>query len=88
MVKNGAHLLEGNTGKPVHKLRRERAIFEILKECGYRHASTPKYPNTAYAFRVPFNDGAARPIDHSENGTTTATGRLRAHAVRKRMGPA
>ena len=76
MVKNGAHLLEGNSGKPVHELRCEGAIFQILKECGYRHASTPEYPSTAYAFRVSFSGGAGRPIDHGENGTTTAPGRL------------
>jgi hypothetical protein len=76
MVKNGTHLLERNTGKPVHELRCEGTIFEILKECGYRDASTTEYPSTAYAFRVPFSGGAGRPIDHGENGTTTAPARL------------
>src|SRR2546425_13348676 len=64
MVEHGADLLESDTRKPIHELRRDRTIFEILEERRYRHARDAKHPDTAHAVGIPFNGRASRPIDH------------------------
>ena len=84
MVEHGADLLESDTRKPIHELRRDRTIFEILEERRYRHARAAKHPDTAHAVGIPFNGRASRPIDHGENGTTAASRRLTNQANRRR----
>jgi len=76
MVEHGADLLESDTRKPIHELRRDRTIFEILEERRYRHARAAKHPDTAHAVGIPFN-GRAR-------GLTNQANRRRADGAQRR----
>ena len=84
MVEHGADLLESDTRKPIHELRRDGSILKILEEGRYRHARTAKYPRTAHAIRIPFDGGTSGPVDHEENGTTVTSRRLTNQASRAR----
>src|SRR5207302_7204022 len=86
MVEHGADLLESDTRKPIHELRRDGSIFKILEECRHRHARTAEYPGTAHAVGIPFNGRTSGPIDHGENGTTAASRRLTNQANRRDEG--
>src|SRR6059036_2849022 len=83
MVEHGPDLLESDTRKPIHELRRDRPIFKILEEGRYRHARTAEDPGAAHAVGIPFNGRTGRPIDHGENGTTAASRRLTNEANRR-----
>lgn len=64
MLKHVARLSQGNAGKPLDELVNGRILFEILEKCGNRHPRAAENPGTTYAFRVAFDIGAGRPIDH------------------------
>jgi hypothetical protein len=83
MIEHRANLLQRDPGKPIDKLRHQRAVFKILKEGGHGHARAAKHPRAADAFWVPLDGRARRPIDHEENGTTAGaeTANQRQHKI-------
>lgn len=60
----GADLLRGNAREPLHELRYLRAILQILKQRGNRHARTAEDPCSADAIGMTFHGRARRPVDH------------------------
>lgn len=66
MLQNGANLLRGYTGEPVHEFRDLSAILEILEQGRHGNPSAAKYPSAAYAFGVTLDEWAGRPINHHE----------------------
>ena len=66
VIEHSTNLVKRDAGKPFDELRHEGAVFEILEERRHRHTSAPEDPSSADAFRVPFNGGASRPIDHGK----------------------
>jgi hypothetical protein len=72
VIEDGTSLFQRDTREPFDKLGHQGTVLKILKERGYRHAGTAKYPGSADTFRVSLNRGASGPIDHGENGSTFA----------------
>ena len=57
MIKNGTDLFDLYSGKPLDKLRHERAVLEILKERRDRHSGAAKHPGAAHALGIALNGG-------------------------------
>jgi hypothetical protein len=76
MLENRANLLKRNTRKPLHELRDQSAVFEVLEQGCDRHAGSAEEPSSAHAFGIPLDGGTRGPIDHAVNGTTVLTRRL------------
>jgi len=70
MRKDGANLIDGDTGKPFEKLRERSAILEVLEERDDRHPGTAEHPDAADPSRITLDRRASRPIDHEKNAST------------------
>ena len=55
MLQHGANLFESHARKPLHKLRRQCAIFKIFEQCCDRRASTSEHPGTTHTLRIALN---------------------------------
>jgi len=64
VLQDGANLLQRDAGKPLHKLRYQSAVFEILKQRRDWHASAAEHPSSADPFGVVLNGGTSGPVDH------------------------
>jgi hypothetical protein len=52
MVEDCSHLLDGDSGEPLHELRDLHAIFEVLNESPDGDACASKHPCTADALWI------------------------------------
>jgi hypothetical protein len=52
MFQHATGLLWSDAGKPLQKVLDRRAIFNVLEQRSYRHASTAKYPSAADAISI------------------------------------
>jgi hypothetical protein len=59
MLKDGAHLFEGDSRKPLDELRYLSAVFEILKQRRYGHSGTAEHPGPADATWIPLDGGTS-----------------------------
>ena len=58
VIEDRADLLECDAGKPLDKLRRRRAVFQVLKQGGHRNPCPAEYPGATHAFWAPLDRGA------------------------------
>ncbi len=58
-------LLDGNPGKPLHKITNLRPVLEVFKERRYGHPGSAKYPSTADFVGTPFHGFTGRPNAHN-----------------------
>lgn len=65
MLQYLANLLLRDAGKPLDEFRELSSVFEIFKQCAYRHASATKYPCTTDSLGIALNRRTGRPLNHS-----------------------
>ena len=58
VFQNVLDLRDGYTGKPFDELSYQRAIFQVLEQCGDRDARAMEDPNAAYALGISLYGGA------------------------------
>ena len=64
MLQYDPGLFQADAGKPLHEIGQQRAVFNILKQCGDRHTGATKHPRAADELWVAFNRRARRPVNH------------------------
>lgn len=64
MFEHSFNLLARDAWKPEQEIVETGPVFQILKECFDRHASSPEHPRTTDFTRYALNGRTRRPIQH------------------------